>query len=129
MKFVEHYLLEKKFVTISGQKITVDIENLDLHGTIHSDQRMTRSDNIGSDISEDEIIQDLETALPKVINDFANGEINNNSDFLVKNRKTNLNIVCNLRMQKGKDFVAVITVMRKPYFVAKEGTRVYEIGV
>jgi len=127
MRFEKHYLTEKKFITITNKPIEVDIENLDLHGTVHSDERMTRLDNVGKDITEDEIINDLQNALPKIINDFANGEIPNDVDFLVKNRKTNLNIVGNLSMRKGKDFVRVITVMRKPYFKAKDGTYQYEI--
>jgi hypothetical protein len=120
-------LQEKKFITIANHPITIDIQNLDLHGTAHSDERMTRDDNIGKEITEEEIIKDLEKALPKIINDFANGEFLNNSYFLVKNRDTKLNIVGNLRMQKGKDFCSVITVMRKVFFRPKEGTTTYEI--
>jgi len=122
MNFAEHYLNERKLITIADKEIVIDIENLDLNGTIHADERM-----VGRDITEEEIIEGLQKALPKIINDFANGEIPNNSFFLVRNRNTDLNIVGNLKMQKGKDFVSIITVMRKRNFMAKRGTLEYEI--
>lgn len=125
MKF--KYFYEGKIDTVKNVKIIIDIENLDLHGTVHSKERQTRSDNQGRDITEKEIRNDLNKALPKIINDFANGEIENNSDFIVFNRKSKLNIIGNLKMQKGKDFIKVITVMRKGNFKEKSGTYRYEI--
>ncbi|MFA5153927.1 MAG: hypothetical protein WC554_15355 [Clostridia bacterium] len=129
MHFKDFYLLqEKKFLTISNQKIEIDIENLDLYSTSHSDQQMNRLDNYKRmNITEDEIIKDLEKALPKIMNDYANGEIENEAEFLVKNKETKLNIIGALKMRKGKDFISIITVMRKPGYIPKDGTYTYEI--
>jgi len=106
------------------ERILIDID-VDLYDTKHSDERLTRDEN--NPITEDEIITDVNKALPYVLNDFANGEIETNSYFLVHNKKTHLNIVCVLRMQKGKDFVKVVTVMKKKNFKEKSGTKRYEI--
>lgn len=127
MKFKEYYLRESKISSIKDVKISIDIKNLDVHGTTHSTDRLNRSDNQGRDITENEIKIDMEKVLPKLFNDFANGEIPNNSSFIVFNKKSKLNIIAELKMQKGKDFIKVITVMRKASFKEKSGTYRYEI--
>ena len=42
----------------------------------------------GRKVSEEEIVSDIEKAMPKIINDFANGEIEPNAEFVIQNKKT-----------------------------------------
>lgn len=112
----------KRLLNIKGEKILVDIKDLDLKDTIHSSQR-----GIGRKIPEKEILDNLEFAVPYILNDFANGEIPNNAEFLIRNKETNLNIIATLTMKKGTDEIRVITVMRKKDFIPKRGTYKYEV--
>ena len=121
------YLIEKKIDTIKNDKIVIDLKDIDLHGTIHSAERQTRKDNQGAEITETEIKRDILKAIPEIVNDFANGEIEKNAEIRIYNKKTNLNIIIAIDMKKGKDFIKVITVMRKSNFKEKPGTYKYEI--
>lgn len=123
-KQIQTLLTIGKKLSKINERFIIDVD-VDLYDTKHSDERLTRDDK--NPITEEEIIRDVNKALPYVLNDFANGEIDTNSYFLVHNKKTNLNVVCVLRMQKGKDFVKVITVMKKKNFKEKSGTKRYEI--
>ena len=120
-------LLEDKLGNIRNAKVSIDIKDLDLHGTIHSKERQTRADNQGRDITVGEIVADLNKAIPAIMNDYANGELANNASFLIHNTKSNLNVIASIRMQKGKDFIKVITVMRKADFKIDPTTTKYQV--
>ncbi len=128
MKFKEFYnnaLVEKWDVVanVKNVPVRVSIDDLDVITTGHGDDQRGRHAGSGElEIKKEEIIQTLERALPKIFQDYANGEIDNNSEFIVKNRITDLNIVCAIAMRKGPDMIRVVTVMRKKNFVAKTGT-------
>ncbi len=123
-KQIQKILIKAKKLDKIVEKFIIDID-VDLYDTKHSDERLDRDKK--NPISEEEVIRDVNKVLPYVLNDFANGEIDKNSYFLVHNKKTYLNVVCVLKMQKGKDFVKVITVMKKKNFKEKTGTKRYEI--
>ncbi len=132
MKFKEFYnsKLYEAWDTIAHVKdlpLRVAIQDLDLISTNHGQEREDRSDNRGTAITKDEIVLALEMALPKVISQFANGEIPNNAEFLVRRKLTDLNIIATLTMKKGPDNIRVITVMRKKGFMPKSGTFVYDV--
>ncbi len=128
MKFKDFYqdsLVEKWDVVanVKNIPIRVSIDDLDVITTGHGDDQRSRHAGSGeSEIKKEEIVNTLERALPKIFQDFANGEINNDSEFIVKNKITDLNIVCAIAMRKGPDMIRVVTVMRKKNFVAKSGT-------
>jgi hypothetical protein len=118
--------LQEKSIKDIRKEIVVDIDNLEIATTTHGDERRFR-DRFGKKINEKEIIYDVEVALDSIINDFANGELKNYSAILIKNNKTDLNVVGQLKMREGPDSFVVITVMRRKNFKPKAGTEVYEI--
>ncbi len=123
-----YYIAEGKVGNMKNQKIIIDLKNIDFHGTIHSAERQIRKDNLGGkDISIDELSSAIEKAIVAIISDFANGEISNNTRFLIYDKKTNINIVGVLKMQKGKDFLTIITVMRKKDFKIDKDMKRYDV--
>ena len=132
MKFKDFYYLEEKWDVVANVKnipIRVSIDDLDIITTGHGDDQRSRHAGTGeAEIKKEEIIQTLERALPKIFQDYANGEIANEAEFIVKNRITDLNVVGTIVMRKGPDMIRVITVMRKKNFVPKSGTaKVYTV--
>ncbi len=123
-----YVLSEGKIGNIKNQKIVIDLKDIDFHGTAHSAERQIRKDNLaGKDISTQEIQDTIQKAIGQIISDYANGEIDNSTKFLINDKKTNVNIIGALRMQKGKDFLTVITVMRKKGFKTDAKTVRYEV--
>lgn len=131
MKFKDFYLNEKWDIVASVKNfpLRVSLQDLDLISTNHGQEREDRKDNQGDAVTKEEIKLALEMALGKVISDYANGEIPNNAEFLVRRKLTDLNIIATLTMRKGPDQIRVITVMRKKNFIPKtgSGTFVYDI--
>lgn len=131
MKFKEFYLNEKWEIVanVKNFPLRVSLQDLDLISTNHGQEREDRKDNQGESISKEEIKLALEMALGKIMADYANGEIPNNVEFLVRRKLTDLNIVGTLTMRKGPDQIRIITVMRKKNFIPKtgSGTIVYDI--
>lgn len=131
MKFKNFYYLQEKWdivATVKNMPVRVSIDDLDIITTGHGDDQRSRHAGSGElEIKKEEIITTLERALPKIFHDFANGEIPNEAEFVVKNKITDLNVVGTLVMRKGPDMVRVITVMRKRNFTPKNGTFVYQV--
>jgi hypothetical protein len=129
MKFKEFFLNEKWEIVanIKNFPIRVNLADIDMISTNHGQEREARKDNQGSNVTKEEIKLALEMALGKVFSDYANGEIENNSEFLVRRKLTDLNIIATITMRKGPDNIRVITVMRKKGFTPKTGTYVYDI--
>lgn len=132
MKFKEFYqnniILEYR-ETIANVKIPIriNIDNVDLIATNHSQERTDRH-GPNDIIDNKEIINTLERAFPQIFQDFANGELANNAEFVVKNKITDLNVVAAITMKPGPDQIRVVTVIRKRGFVAKSGTaKVYTV--
>lgn len=129
MKFKEFYLNEKWDVVanIKNLPLRVSLLDMELINTNHGQEREGRSDNQGAAITKEEIVMALEMGLGKIISDYANGEIPNNVEFLLRRKMTDLNIIGTITMRKGPDSCRVITVMRKKGFMPKSGTVVYDI--
>lgn len=132
MKFKDFYnsILIENWDIVANVKnfpLRVSIQDMDLISTNHGKERETRSDNQGQAITKEEIKLALEMALGKIMADFANGEIPNNAEFLVRRKLLDLNIIATLTMRKGPDNLRVITVMRKKGFVPKSGTFIYDV--
>ena len=102
---------------VGGLKVVIDLDDLDLQATKHSKERQFRHDR---KISNQAIIGAVEMALGKIINDYANGELQNDEAFHIKavskGKAPDLNVIGVLNMQKGPDTLKVITVMRKDDF-------------
>lgn len=128
-KFYESVLIENWDIVanVKNFPLRVSIQDMDLISTNHGKERETRSDNQGQAITKEEIKLALEMALGKIMADFANGEIPNNAEFLVRRKLLDLNIIATLTMRKGPDNIRVITVMRKKGFVPKSGTFIYDV--
>lgn len=130
MKFKNFYqeILVEKWDIVSSVKnfpVRVSISSVDIITTGHGDEQRTRSDNQGSEIKKEEIVNTLERSFPQIFQDYVNGVIDNSSEFLVKNKITDLNIVCAISMKKDGGMIRVVTCMRKKGFVAKSGTKTY----
>ena len=109
---------EKAYSTkVKGVNVIINLKDTDLQATKHSKERQFRHDE---KISNRAIIQAVEMAIGKVIQDYANGELGNDEPFHIRmvgrGKVPALNVIAVLDMRKGRDTIKVITVMRKDDF-------------
>tara|TARA_B100000085_G_C18460973_1_gene478921 strand:+ start:28 stop:627 length:600 start_codon:yes stop_codon:yes gene_type:complete len=102
---------------VRGVNVIINLKDTDLQATKHSKERQFRHDE---KISNRAIIQAVELAIGKIIQDYANGELGNDEPFHIKmvgrGKVPALNVIAVLDMRKGPDTIKVITVMRKDDF-------------
>ena len=102
---------------VRGVNVIINLKDTDVEGTRHSKERQFRHDE---KISNNAIIQAVEMAIGKIIQDYANGELGNDEPFHIrmvgKGKVPALNVIAVLDMRKGPDTIKVITVMRKDDF-------------
>ena len=102
---------------VKGINVIINLKDTDLEGTRHSKERQFRHDE---KISNQAIIQAIEMAIGKIIQDFANGELANDEPFHIRmvgrGKVPALNVIAVLDMRKGPDTIKVIKVMRKDDF-------------
>ena len=102
---------------VRGVNVIINLKDTDLQATKHSKERQFRHDE---KISNRAIIQAVEMAIGKIIQDYANGELGNDEPFHIrmvgKGKVPALNVIAVLDMRKGPDTIKVITVMRKDDF-------------
>ena len=102
---------------VRGVNVIINLKDTDLEATKHSKERQFRHDE---KISNRAIIQAVELAIGKIIQDYANGELGNDEPFHIKmvgrGKVPALNVIAVLDMRKGPDTIKVITVMRKDDF-------------
>ena len=102
---------------VRGVNVIINLKDTDLEGTRHSKERQFRHDE---KISNRAIIQAVELAIGKIIQDYANGELGNDEPFHIRmvgrGKVPALNVIAVLDMRKGPDTIKVITVMRKDDF-------------
>ena len=102
---------------VRGVNVIINLKDADLEGTKHSKERQFRHDE---KISNRAIIQAVELAIGKIIQDYANGELGNDEPFHIRmvgrGKVPALNVIAVLDMRKGPDTIKVITVMRKDDF-------------
>lgn len=106
-----------------SQNINVKV---DIDKTQHASDRQHRQED--TRITDDEIIETVRFALDDIANMLVFDEINMGQYVLVKNTKTDLNIIGALHPGQNDeiDFV-VVTVMRKHNFMPKQGTKVIKV--
>ena len=102
---------------VRGVNVIINLKDTDLQATRHSKERQFRHDE---KISNKAIIQAVEMAIGKVIQDYANGELGNDEPFHIRivgrGKVPALNVIAVLDMKKGPDTIKVVTVMRKDDF-------------
>ena len=102
---------------VRGVNVIINLKDTDLEASKHSKERQFRHDE---KISNQAIIQAVEMAIGKIIQDFANGELANDEPFHIRmvgrGKVPALNVIAVLDMRKGPDTIKVITVMRKDDF-------------
>jgi hypothetical protein len=102
---------------VRGVNVIINLKDTDVQATKHSKERQYRHDE---KISNKAIIQAVEMAIGKIIQDYANGELGNDEPFHIrmvgKGKIPALNVIAVLDMKKGPDTIKVITVMRKDDF-------------
>ena len=102
---------------VRGVNVIINLKDTDVQATKHSKERQYRHDE---KISNRAIIQAVEMAIGKIIQDYANGELGNDEPFHIrmvgKGKVPALNVIAVLDMRKGPDTIKVITVMRKDDF-------------
>ena len=102
---------------VKGVNVIINLKDTDLEATKHSKERQFRHDE---KISNRAIIQAVELAIGKIIQDYANGELGNDEPFHIRmvgrGKVPALNVIAVLDMRKGPDTIKVITVMRKDDF-------------
>mgnify|MGYP003638297201 FL=1 len=124
----QEYLVEAeiKYDEFVGDKYIIDLDSLSVVASKHAEERSRR--HIGQrgkggaragKISRDSVRRALDRALPDILDDFANGELDNKEAFHVKAEQGNqpaLNVIGKLDMRKGPDKMVLITMMRKDDF-------------
>ena len=138
--------LETPYKNFGGQSqvikvgsVILDIQDMDLEPTKHGEERRTRHQQGGQGhkISKDAIVSAVDRSLGLIMNDYANGELENGEAFHIrmKGKSRNvpaLNVVAALEMRKGPDTMKVITVMRKDDFktdnFAGGSQKTYDVG-
>ena len=102
---------------VRGVNVIINLKDTALEGTRPSKERQFRHDE---KISNRAIIQAVELAIGKIIQDYANGELSNDEPFHIRmvgrGKVPALNVIAVLDMRKGPDTIKVITVMRKDDF-------------
>ena len=102
---------------VRGVNVIINLKDTDLEASKHSKERQFRHDE---KISNQAIVQAVEMAIGKIIQDFANGELANDEPFHIRmvgrGKVPALNVIAVLDMRKGPDTIKVITVMRKDDF-------------
>ena len=102
---------------VRGVNVIINLKDTDVQATKHSKERQFRHDE---KISNKAIIQAVEMAIGKIIQDYANGELGNDEPFHIrmvgKGKVPALNVIAVLDMRKRPDTIKVITVMRKDDF-------------
>jgi len=102
---------------VKGVNVIINLKDTDLQATKHSKERQFRH---AEKISNRAIIQAVELAIGKIIQDYANGELGNDEPFHIKmvgrGKVPALNVIAVLDMRKGPDTIKVVTVMRKDDF-------------
>jgi hypothetical protein len=116
------HLYEKQISNVKDVTVKINLKNLSVQDTKHVQDREKQRD-----ITEDEIIKTIKKAIPTIVNDLANGDIERNSDILIHNKESKLNVIAALKFQKGIDFITAVTVMRKAGFKPKAGTVKYDV--
>ena len=104
-------------------KMRLDIEDMDLEPSKHGEERRFRHQKGGKGhkISKDAIVMAVDRAIGLIMNDYANGELENGEAFHIRMKGKSkqvpaLNVIGVLDMQKGPDTLKIITVMRKDDF-------------
>lgn len=105
-------------------KMRLDIEDMDLEPSKHGEERRfrhTKKGGGGHKISKDAIVSAVDRAIGLIMNDYANGELENGEAFHIRMKGKSkqvpaLNVIGVLDMQKGPDTLKIITVMRKDDF-------------
>ena len=147
-EILNQMLIEKGYENFGGQSkmlkigsVRVDIEDMELEPSKHGEERRfrhTRAGGGGHKISKDAIISAVDRSLGLIMNDYANGELENGEAFHIRmkgksNKVPALNVIAALDMQKGPDTIKIITVMRKDEFKTDNfgggSQKTYNVGV
>lgn len=117
---------ETKYDEFVGDSYIIDLDNLSVVASKHAEERSRRhvgqrgsGGARGGKISRDSVRKALDRALPKILDDFANGELTNKEAFHVRasqGKQPALNVIGKLDMRKGPDKMVLITMMRKDDF-------------
>jgi len=106
---------------------------MDLDKSEHTAQRQHRDDNEGGKIvTDDEIKKTIEAALGLIINQLIKNILNLGDMVLIKNVKSNLNLIIALKENNHHNFrvdCVVVTVMVKKNFKPKSGTSTIKVSV
>lgn len=109
---------------IKRDKFEFEIDyNVD--STVHSEQRKTRIDNDGEEITDEEIAEDVEKALEEISHDLMFNKLDLGDKVIIKNSSSNLNIVAQLQGREYDNIIVfkIVTVMRKENFWVNRDTR------
>jgi hypothetical protein len=97
----------------------------DVDSTEHAELRKSRIDNDGKPITDEEITQDIETAMEEISHDLVFNNIEMGDKIIIKNGATHLHIVAQLRGKEYSNTIVfkIVTVMRKENFWVNRDTR------
>ena len=123
-----HFLSEAeiKYDEFAGDSYVIDLDNLSVVASKHAEERSRR--HVGQrgsggarsgKISRESVMRALDRALPQILDDFANGELDNKEAFHVRATQGNqpaLNVIGKLDMRRGPDKMVLVTMMRKDDF-------------
>lgn len=113
--YVNKYINEDDNLADFNATVTITVK---LDKTFHADERQTRhGERLGEVISDDDIIEDVKKASKDIIKSIINNDIDvygKKSRFIVRNKNTKLNIVCQAHKTDNPNVIEimVVTVIR-----------------
>lgn len=121
MPSLVNLLLEDEIGKVSKQiNVTMQIDK-----TKHAGERLDRNPDLP--ISESDILDKVYLALPKLSKMVLLGSVNLGDEILIRDGKSDLNIIGALSRKEDIMDLIIITVMRKRDFMPKIGTKVIDI--
>jgi hypothetical protein len=120
VKKLKQIILEETLATVI-QNVNVKLK---IHKTHHAEDRKTRN---GDYLSDDDIVDVVKTAIPKIAEDLVLNILKINEYILIKEKLSSINIVAKLEKTGNIVDIVVVTVMIKDNFIPKSGTKVVNI--
>lgn len=114
MKSLKDFIIEKEMKFEKNFELEFTINK-----SFHATDRQSRHRDDGEQyISDDEILENVKQASKRIIEDIINDYINIGDRFVIRNRNTDLNIVCQLHKGNSKDSlrVDIVTLIRTDKF-------------
>jgi hypothetical protein len=117
--------LKEILTEITIKKLSKNINvKVDIDKTNHASERQNRHEK---EISDNEIINTANKSLEKIARGLIFNKIDIGDYILIKDIKTNLNLISAIENNSGKLDLIIVTIMKKKDFKPKSGTKIVKV--